>query len=69
MTQTLTAPQTADEEETSGITLALPSGQPVTDIEAFLASVPKFMDEEVKALEEAIIGDRAERRATAGVTR
>ena len=42
--------------------------QPVTDIEAFLARLPKFTDEEVEALNKAIAEDRAERRAAAGVT-
>lgn len=69
MTQTLTAPQTADEEGIPNAISALPDHQPVTDIEAFLASLPKFTDEEVRALEQAIAGDRAKRRAAAGVTR
>lgn len=38
--------------------------KPVTDVEAFLASLPKFTDEEVRAFEAAVRENRAQRRSS-----
>lgn len=67
--QTITKDEVTTHENDLGIIAAQPGYPQVADIEAFLGQLPKFTDEEVKAFEEAITEDRAERRAAAGVTR
>ena len=67
MTQTLTAPQTAAEDTSLSHTPDSTGQQPVMDVEAFLARLPKFTDTEVNELEAVILEDRVQRRSTAGV--
>lgn len=69
MAQTITEDEVTTHENDLDIIPARPGYPQVTDIEAFLSQFAKFTDEEVKAFEDAIAEDRAERRAAAGVTR
>jgi len=61
--QTTIKDKVTTHENDLGIIPAQPGYPQVADIEAFLSQLPKFTDEEVKAFEEAIAEDRAERRA------
>lgn len=69
MAQTIAEDEITTHAGDPGLIPAQPGYPPVAEINALLAGLPKFTDEEVKALEEAIAEDRAQRRAAAGVTR
>ncbi len=69
MAQTISEDAVTADGSNLNIISTRPGYEPVTDLDAFFAGLPKFMDEEVQAFEEAIAEDRAQRRAAAGVTR
>ncbi len=61
--QSAIAPETVSDKERSSIAPSLES-RPVADVEALLASLPKFRDEEVQALGSALREDRNQRRSS-----
>ncbi len=64
--QSIISPEAASDKEKMVVAPA-PEGKPVTDVEAFLASLPQFGDEEVQALASALHEDRAQRRSSSEV--
>ncbi len=61
--QSMISHEAASDKEKMAVAHPLESS-PVMDIEAFLASLPQFGDEEVQALTSAFHEDRAQRRSS-----
>ena len=63
MSQTIIKPEVAEETEQELFIPAQPGRQPISNLEAFMATLPDVEPEEAEAFEQAIAENRAQRRA------